>query len=99
MRDERTVLVKAARSAFKERGFTMWKLIGATVALCLLLLVGAFAAAQPAYALCPYDQDCLNNPYGAGSPYKPNGLINPYGEYGSRYSNKSWTNPYATDAP
>lgn len=24
---------------------------------------------------------------------------NPYSEYGSRYSNKSWRNPYATDAP
>ncbi len=25
--------------------------------------------------------------------------MNPYSEYGSRYSNKSWTNPHATDAP
>lgn len=48
---------------------------------------------------CPYDPRCLNNPYGAGSPYRPNGLMNPYSEYGSQYSNKSWTNPYATDAP
>jgi hypothetical protein len=35
------------------------------------LLAGAFvftlAAVQPAYALCPYDQDCLNNPNGAAS--------------------------------
>jgi len=43
-----------------------------------------------AYALCPYDLNCLDNPYGAG---------NPYSEQGSPYSNKSWTNPYATDAP
>jgi hypothetical protein len=50
-------------------------------------------------ALCPYDQNCLNNPYGAGSPYAPEGLNNPYSEYGSPYSNKSWRNPYATDAP
>jgi hypothetical protein len=25
--------------------------------------------------------------------------MNPYNQYGSPYSNKSWTNPYATDAP
>jgi hypothetical protein len=25
--------------------------------------------------------------------------MNPYSQYGSKYSNKSWTNPYATDAP
>lgn len=52
-----------------------------------------------AYSICPYDPDCINNPYGAGSPYKPDGLMNPYSPYGSPYSNKSWTNPYATDAP
>ncbi|MEY4316054.1 MAG: hypothetical protein RI977_1431 [Bacteroidota bacterium] len=22
--------------------------------------------------MCPYDQDCLNNPYGAGNPYSGN---------------------------
>jgi hypothetical protein len=55
--------------------------------------------AQPAAAICPYDPDCLNNPYGAGNPYKSDGLMNPYSANGSRYSNKSWTNPYATDAP
>lgn len=48
---------------------------------------------------CPYAPNCLNNPYGAGSPYKADGLMNPYSRYGSRYSNQSWTNPYATDAP
>lgn len=50
-------------------------------------------------AFCPYDPNCLDNPYGAGSPYKPGGLMNPYSQNGSPYSNKSWTNPYATDAP
>ncbi|MEI8574552.1 hypothetical protein J0667_21675 [Methylomonas sp. WH-1] len=50
-------------------------------------------------AECPYDPNCLDNPYGAGSPYKSDGLKNPYSEYGSPYSNKSHTNPYATDAP
>lgn len=48
---------------------------------------------------CPYDPRCLNNPYGAGNPYKADGLNNPYSQYGSQYSNKSHTNPYATDAP
>lgn len=46
-----------------------------------------------------YDPDSLSNPYGAGSPYKADGLMNPYSQYGSPYSNKSWTNQYATDAP
>lgn len=50
-------------------------------------------------AVCPYDPNCIDNPYGAGSPYKSDGLMNPYSQYGSPYSNKSWTNPYATDAP
>ena len=51
------------------------------------------------FAVCPYDLNCLDNPYGAGSPYKSDGLMNPYSQYGSPYSNKSWRNPYATDAP
>ena len=46
-----------------------------------------------------YDPNSLANPYGAGSPYKADGLMNPYSQYGSQYSNKSWTNPNATDAP
>ena len=66
-----------------------------------LILAALFVASIPtaSVALCPYDLNCLNNPYGAGSPYKANGLMNPYSQYGSPYSNKSWTNPYATDAP
>lgn len=51
------------------------------------------------YAACPYDANCLDNPYGAGSPYAPDGLMNPYSRNGSPYSNDSWTNPYATNAP
>jgi len=46
-----------------------------------------------------YNPNSLANPYGAGSPYKSDGLMNPYSQYGSPYSNKSWRNPYATDAP
>jgi len=47
----------------------------------------------------PYSPYSLSNPYGAGSPYRANGLMNPYSKYGSPYSNRSWTNPYATKAP
>lgn len=64
--------------------------------LVVLVIAGA---SSTALAICPYDQSCLNNPYGAGSPYKSDGLMNPYSQYGSQYSNKSWTNPYATEAP
>jgi len=46
-----------------------------------------------------YDPNSLANPYGAGNPYKPDGLMNPYSRHGSPYSNESWTNPYATNAP
>lgn len=47
----------------------------------------------------PYDPHSLLNPYGAGNPYSAEGLMNAYSPYGSRYGNRSWTNPYATDAP
>jgi hypothetical protein len=62
-------------------------------------LVGVCAAALAQN--CPYDPRCLDNPYGAGSPYKADGLMNPYSRYGSPYSNQSWTNPYPypSDAP
>ena len=46
-----------------------------------------------------YKSNSLANPYGAGSPYRSDGFMNPYSQYGSSYSNRSWTNPYATDAP
>jgi hypothetical protein len=46
-----------------------------------------------------YDPNSLANPYGAGSRYKSDGMMNPYSRYGSPYSNQSWRNPYATDAP
>jgi hypothetical protein len=40
-----------------------------------------------------------SNPYGAESPFKPNGLNNPFSPYGSPFINQSATNPFATDAP
>ena len=67
----------------------------------ILASVFSFAALASSQSLAdfPYDQNCLNNPYGAGSPYKADGINNPYSQYGSPYSNKSAKNPYATDAP
>jgi hypothetical protein len=35
----------------------------------------------------------------AGSPYKADGLMDRYSQYGSPCRNKSGTNPYATQAP
>lgn len=51
------------------------------------------------YGTNSYSPNSLSNPYGAGSPYKADGLMNPYSRYGSEYSNESWRNPYATNAP
>lgn len=65
------------------------------VVTATLLCAPVVASAQ----VCPYDSRCLNNPYGAGNPHKADGLMNPYSRYGSEYSNQSWRNPYATDAP
>ncbi len=48
---------------------------------------------------CPNNPDCLNNPYGAGSPYAKDGFNNPYSSNGSPYSNESPNNPYATNPP
>lgn len=69
----------------------------ALVRLCAVVLL--MFPLEHANAICPYDLNCLDNPYGAGNPYKADGLMNPYSQYGSQYSNKSWTNPYATDCP
>jgi hypothetical protein len=78
-----------------------WANKGSTMNVKKVIVAVIFAAAFPTMtsAACPYDPNCLNNPYGAGSPYKADGLNNPYSDYGSPYSNKSHTNPYATDAP
>ena len=64
-----------------------------------ILAIMSFAFAGPAFGICPYDLNCINNPYGAGNPYKVDGLMNPYSLYGSPYSNRSWTNPFATEPP
>ena len=59
--------------------------------------LGAFSP-NP-YVVTPYSPNSLANPYGAGNPYRHDGLLNPYSQYGSPYSNRSWSNPYATQAP
>ena len=69
------------------------------LAIISIASVALLSYSNQSFAACPYDLNCLDNPYGAGSRYKSDGLMNPYSEYGSRYSNKSWNNPYATDAP
>lgn len=77
-----------------ERSWLRRALVIGTLGMAMLL-----GAARLTFAACPYYPNCLSNPYGAGSPYKADGLMNPYSPYGSPHSNKSWTNPYATDAP
>lgn len=47
----------------------------------------------------PFDYDSTANQFGKGSPFAPNGINNPFSPYGSPFSNKSATNPFATDAP
>jgi hypothetical protein len=72
-----------------------------------LLMVMIFILTQSAFAgdylgnlnQNPYDPNSINNPYGAGSRFKSDGVNNPYSKYGSPYSNHSTTNPYATKSP
>ena len=64
-----------------------------TAMIAGILAIASFALAGPAFGICPYDLNCINNPYGAGNPYKVDGLMNPYSLYGSPYSNRSWTTP------
>jgi hypothetical protein len=45
------------------------------------------------------DPRSTSNPLGAGSPLRENGINNPLGVYGSPLSNKSVSNPHATQAP
>lgn len=75
-----------------------------TILTTLLLLIASTAMAQFGEPLgtlrsSPFDPDSVSNPFGAGSPFKTDGLMNPYSRYGSPYSNQSWRNPYATEAP
>ena len=79
----------------------MKTIIACLVSSVLLVMVGAANAQEVIGILSknPYLKDSTSNPFGAGNKYHPNSINNPYGIYGSKYSNKSATNPYATDAP
>ena len=66
---------------------------------CFAIIISFMLFSTMVFAVCPYDIDCIDNPYGAGSPYKSDGLLNPYSKYGNKYSNDSWTNPYANNPP
>lgn len=46
-----------------------------------------------------FDPNSIANQYGAGNPFSPNSVTNEFGIYGSPYSNRSASNPYATEAP
>ena len=71
--------------------------------LAIALLASSVAVSAEEYlgrlSSNPYSPDSIANPFGAGSPYRANGLLNPYSPYGSRLSDRSWTNPYATRPP
>ena len=76
------------------------------LSIALLLAAVSTAIAQNyqsrplgSFGVNRYSPYSLANPYGAGNPYRADGLLNPYSQYGSRYSNRSWRNPYATQAP
>jgi hypothetical protein len=68
-----------------------------------MFIVSASAATGQTYlgnlSANPHDPNSVGNRYGAGSPYRSNGINNPFGQYGSRYSAKGANNPYATQAP
>jgi hypothetical protein len=81
---------------------------GSAIAFVVVCAVPALAWQVPGYyggaylgnlSVNPHDPNSISNPYGAGSPHNPNGIFNRYGPYGSPYSPRSWTNPYATEAP
>ena len=75
---------------------------GKSIFLIIFMLSASIACAEEYLGQLggnKYNQNSLGNPYGAGSQYNSNSINNQYGQYGSPYSNKSATNPYATDAP
>jgi len=59
----------------------------------------AFGFELQGQTLSRYQYESLLNPYGAGSIYRSDGYMNPYSRNGSRYSDESWTNPYASSPP
>ena len=64
----------------------------------LLFPLSAPAANLGELSANPYAPDSTTNRFGAGSPFKPDGIRNPFSPHGSPFSNQSATDPYATDA-
>ena len=61
----------------------------------LAIVLGVLASlSNTAFAVCPFDQNCLNNPYGSGNPYKADGLMNPFSGYGNSGSVLDNSNSY-----
>jgi hypothetical protein len=76
------------------------KALSKTAVLIVLLATTAVADEYLGnYSANKHDPNSTANPNGAGSPYNSNSINNANGPYGSPYSSKSATNPYATDAP
>ena len=40
----------------------------------ITIALAAFSLPESSAAACPYDPNCLSNPYGAGNPNKSDGL-------------------------
>jgi len=72
-----------------------------TVFIVLALLVPVAAQAEYLGDLSanPFAPNSSANPFGAGSPFAPNSPANSFGPYGSPFSNRSATNPFATQVP
>jgi hypothetical protein len=47
----------------------------------------------------PFNPDSIENRFGKGNEFTPDSLRNEFGKYGSRFSQESWTNPFATEPP
>ncbi|MEM4412908.1 MAG: hypothetical protein QXD59_01380 [Candidatus Caldarchaeum sp.] len=71
--------------------------------MVVVLLFAGPVSTQAAYlgdlSANPFHPNSLANPFGAGSPFLDKSPMNVFGPYGSPFSNRSATNPFATQAP
>lgn len=65
----------------------------------VLIVAGALALGMSTGAAAQCYYNCAPRNALSTNPYAPNSVTNPYSPYGSRHSNQSVTNPYATQAP
>ena len=69
----------------------------------LLMAIPAVSAAEWNYlgntSSNKFMPNSINNKFGAGNPFNPNSINNKFGKYGNPFSNKSATNPFATNPP